>query len=223
MIYLVLIAAQFAFNLAPPDIAWSVGWNMHNITIAVLSAILWMNTRNSLTAILSMFCAVAAIGQWFGLTLDAHYNLAFVLSLFFLIWAVKQAIIPRLKSDPISHETYMYGLGPVDSLSGMINVLRPRTWAEYGSRVVRAGDDIYLCHRGSFKKKKIADLSKSKLELYTWVDTNVKINQKDSSILDNKLNERFIILTNDCSSLRVSRSLGYTLVKRFLDKVLRYG
>lgn len=223
MIYIALIIALFLHNLAPMDVAWAIGWNVQNIVIAVLSAILWHKHNNSVCAVLSLFCGISAVTQWFGVNLSGHYMLLISVGALFVVWGIKQATIFKLESDPISTDTYMYGLSPVDNIPAKINVLRPSVWAEYGSRVIRAGDYVYFVHRGKFKKSPIADLSKTNLKLYTWIDSGVKLNPSDSSVLDNKLKERFIIFVNDCSSLHVSRSLGYILLSRFLNKVCRNG
>lgn len=223
MIYAFLIALQFLYIPFPNGLDWAVGWNVQSITIAALCGVIWHRGGHSAVAVLGLYSALTAILQWFGVTLESWFVLAAVISGMFALWSVKQIALIQIKSDPITETNYMYGLAPVHNIFGRLNILRPSVFIEYGGRVVRAGDDIYLVHRGKFKKHKISSLDEEKLDLYKWVDTGVKINPKDSLDLDNKLKDKFDILTNDCSSLRVSRSLGYTLLYRFCSKVLDYG
>lgn len=216
MIYAVLIALQFMFLAFPVDMAWAIGWNVQSITIAALCGVIWHRGGHSAVAVLGLYSALTAILQWFGVTLESWFVLAAVISGMFALWSIKQVALMQIKSDPITETNYMYGLAPVHNNYGRFNILRPFVIAEYGGQAVRAGEHIYIAHRGKFKRVHLSELDNTKLDLYKWVDTGIEINNKDSKKLDDLLNDDFNVLYYNCSRLNVGVSLTYIMIIRFL-------
>lgn len=215
MIYIVLIAAQFVFYAFPPDLAWAVGWNVQSMTIAALSAVIWHKGGNSSVAVLGLFSAITAICQWFGITLESHYAVAWAISALFAVWAVKQVALINVKPDKFTDKRYMYGISGVDRLWQRLNVLRPKTIGNYGGQIIIAGDKVFFAHRGIFKSLPLEkfDVSKHKL-----VDSGVLLNEETTKKLEYKVGKSFIPIIRDCSSLNVGPKLGYILLRRFFKR-----
>lgn len=225
---IILIALFFAHMAIPEnEMQWAVGWGAKNLIISALCFMVWRNELNprcqSAVAVLGVVSIVSVCLQAAGITLDLYEHALTILACLFSLWVVKQYLLMTPPNDHVPDDEYVYALAPVRNTMSRLNILSPSNIVEYGGRVLIAGDHVYCVHRNKFKKIKLSETNHAQLELYKKVRSGVKLNQKDSARLDQKLSEKVIIGYNDCSTLTVGAPLGYILLKRKLSKVFRHG
>ena len=221
VIALVIFLSLFAHIFIDDyGLSWAVGWNIQVLVISFMSFVCWSGVRTtdqvarSVYLLICVYMSLSAIMQWVGIYLETEYIPVLLFAVSGFIWGLKQFLITKAVSDPISYDNYCYGLARVtEKKMTMLNLLRLGTIGLYGGRVVIAGSDVYLIHKGKFKK---FDLKHIDISNITIIDTGQKFDDTITSCLNKKLGKRAIPLIRDCASLNCGPSLGYLLVRRVL-------
>lgn len=149
-----------------------------------------------------------------GYTIEHDKVIEASLAIGLFLWCSKQLLLYRFKTENLGNDTYYYGLAKAKGALGILNILNPFTLAEYGGRIVIANDDVYMVHKGIFRKIKRQALDKTKLSEFVFVDTGVRINSEDTARLDNFIGDKMIPFIHDCSAMQVKVSITALIFKR---------